>query len=364
MSDAGGEELLAALQGHSSANPRCSCHGSGGHDRQDCRASSDSPVSQVTHVATGGTSMGPLVKAMLAEQCRKRAMALGIEELKAEWHPPLLRLSGEVRCLKGQRLTDQDVIKIARAMEQGEIVGLVDLSGNSGITPKSAAVLLGAARNNPRIHTLLLGGTGVVSSPRIGEIGSTLADNALSLAMSVLASGEAGVSDLGFLRGRGLGDGNVQTLIKGLIKNPHVTRLDLGLNPDITDDSVRALEAALLEPGGRCALKTVVLDGTGASYKAKESLYDVLEKGGERKGGEVKQRVASEGDDAAMSTLGHMQNRWDEVEGDLRSVSKACSVASNTLELELKKAMLYRYVTITLCRSVLSTLLYPPAYPF
>lgn len=342
-----GEAILSSLQGHSRLNPSCTCQGASGEKRASCRAG-EGCGNVVTRVATGGTGMGSTVKERLAQHCRQRAIALAAEALKAEWHPPLLKVSGEVVCLRGQRLTDADLSKLVPLMERGDLVGRVDLSDNPLLSLKCALPLLNMLRRNKMVHTVNLGGTRLLSTPKAAELAEAAAANALSLAKSLLSSGQEGVPSLSFLRGRGLADGDVMGLIKALGKNPHVTHLDLGMNLDITDEAVRALEAAVMVKNGTCRLSSVLLDGTSGSHRAKASLNEALVRNAEQQGavavagGEAKHRAGGEGGANALATLEAMQARWGEVEGDLASVSRACGMALTSLELELRKAMLYR----------------------
>jgi hypothetical protein len=152
----------------------------------------------------------------------------------------------------------------------------MDLRDNPLITQRSAPLLLEAVRTNKRLHTIALEGTGL-SASACAEIRQGCDKNAMWLAQQVLRSGDAGMASLHFLRGRCITDSFVKDVTKFLVRNAFVTYIDLANNPSVTDNVVRAFEAALLQEACVSVLKEVCLDGTAVSPAAKRELCELLE---------------------------------------------------------------------------------------
>jgi len=295
----------------------------------------------VLRIELQGSVVAGAVRRQIQAKLRARAKGYASRLLATSLQPPMLRQCVWIDFLQGQELRDADVMDIAGCMTKGNMVEAINFSYNIGITDTAGSAFLEALRSkHATIHTMHLHGTGI-SSKMVHTIQKQLDRNALRCCLAELqANASKHASALRYMRNRGISDNDVTKIARALVANVTIRQLDLSGNPDITDASVRAFEAAVTNKDYSGSLNGVSFNGTRTTVEAVRRLHAVLEsRGGPSEStAPYQQDTTASEEQAAAAFESKGESQWTKIRGEIRNVEQLIIDMVHALELEKEGA--------------------------
>ena len=281
-----------------------------------------------------GSAATPSVRERIADKLRIRAIGHACRTLSSSIHPPLIRRCISIDYLQDQHLRDDDIAQLAACIRKGDMIEAINLNQNSALSDKAGQHLLEVVKSRKTaIHTLHLHGTGI-SSRVVQAIQNQLGRNAFQIGMEALEANSPHLVSVTCLRNRGLLDDDAAKIARTLVRTLTVQDLDLSGNPEISDASVRAFEAALTNRDYSGTLRKINLDGTRCSATCVQTLLELLQSRRKPKL-TTKKNENDEGVEAGEVLSGEKGNSaWSSIFAGIENVKRLISDSVSSLELE------------------------------